>query len=207
MLRMLFSALEDLNINNLDPHIMVPAYPVGRINNINPQENNIGFLTDGPNSTVEDVTDRRTISEPRVPFRRSSPIFEPRVRFRRPSSPIFEPRVRFRRPSSSIEDHHCAGTKGRDAGTKATVVAVVNREEAAAIVAVNREEAAAVEGEIAKGWLSAVEMVVVGSGALGCRRWSWGEGGDELRRGRRGWKSSRRAWSTSAPRRGRADLF
>ncbi|KAC9514746.1 hypothetical protein E3N88_45718 [Mikania micrantha] len=41
------SALEDLNLNNLDPQVEVPAHPVGRINRIHPQDNIIGNPTDG----------------------------------------------------------------------------------------------------------------------------------------------------------------
>ncbi|KAD2392849.1 hypothetical protein E3N88_39826 [Mikania micrantha] len=39
--------LEDLNLNNLDPQVEVPPYPVGRINRIHPQENIIGSPLDG----------------------------------------------------------------------------------------------------------------------------------------------------------------
>ncbi|KAD4385770.1 hypothetical protein E3N88_25939 [Mikania micrantha] len=43
----LVPGLEDLNLNNLDPHVEVPAHPVGRINRIHPQENIIGSPLDG----------------------------------------------------------------------------------------------------------------------------------------------------------------
>ncbi|KAD4586293.1 hypothetical protein E3N88_23894 [Mikania micrantha] len=43
----LVPGLEDLNLNNLDPQVEVPAHPVGRINRIHPQENIIGSPLDG----------------------------------------------------------------------------------------------------------------------------------------------------------------
>ncbi|KAD2805416.1 hypothetical protein E3N88_38793 [Mikania micrantha] len=43
----LVPGLEDLNLNNLDPEVEVPAHPVGRINRIHPQDNIIGSPLDG----------------------------------------------------------------------------------------------------------------------------------------------------------------